>query len=67
MTSEELYNGWAWATKESYKLRNILKRIIRFDHNCKHRLQASYSYYRKAKNLCPKLVACKNQLGSSLF
>lgn len=54
MTSEELYNGWAWATKESYKLRNILKRIIRFDPNLKYRFQVTYSSYRKANKLCPQ-------------
>ncbi len=54
MTSEELYNGWAWATKESYKLKNILRRIVRFDPNFKNRAITAYSYYRKANKLCPQ-------------
>ncbi len=54
MTSEELYNGWAWATRESYKPGNLLKRIIRFDSNWKYRLLMTYSYYRKAHKICPQ-------------
>jgi len=53
MTSEELQDGWYWAVRETYKLSNILRRIIRPDPGWKSRLAASYSYFRKAKKLCP--------------
>jgi radical SAM superfamily enzyme YgiQ (UPF0313 family) len=52
MTSEELQNGWYWAVRETYKLPNILKRILRPESGWKHRLAASYSYFRKATK-CP--------------
>jgi radical SAM superfamily enzyme YgiQ (UPF0313 family) len=52
MTSEELQNGWYWAVRETYKLPNILRRILRPDSGWKHRLAASYSYFRKASR-CP--------------
>ncbi|MEW6388536.1 MAG: radical SAM protein [Thermodesulfobacteriota bacterium] len=52
MTSEELQNGWYWAIRETYRLPNILRRILRPGSGWKHRLAASYAYFRKAKN-CP--------------
>jgi radical SAM superfamily enzyme YgiQ (UPF0313 family) len=52
MTSEELQNGWYWAVRETYKLPNILRRILRPESGWKRRLAASYSYFRKA-NRCP--------------
>ena len=52
MTSEELQNGWYWAVRETYKLPNILRRILRPESGWKHRLAASYSYFRKASR-CP--------------
>jgi len=53
MTSEELYNGYVWAVRETYKLPNILRRVVRFKPGWKWRLAASYSYMRKAYKLCP--------------
>jgi radical SAM superfamily enzyme YgiQ (UPF0313 family) len=52
MTSEELQNGWYWAVRETYKLPNILKRILRLESGWKQRLAASFSYFRKACR-CP--------------
>jgi radical SAM superfamily enzyme YgiQ (UPF0313 family) len=52
MTSEELQNGWYWAVRETYKLPNILRRILRPESGWKGRLAASYSYFRKASR-CP--------------
>ena len=52
MTSEELQNGWYWAVRETYRLPNILRRILRLEAGWKHRLAASYSYFRKASR-CP--------------
>ena len=52
MTSEELQNGWYWAVRETYKLPNILRRILRPESGWKRRLAASYSYFRKASR-CP--------------
>ena len=48
MTSEELQNGWYWANRETYKLSNILKRVLRPNPGLKRRLTAAYSYFRKA-------------------
>ncbi len=53
MTPEELLNGYFWAVRETYKLRNILYRIVRFHKGWKWRLAASYSYMRKAYKFCP--------------
>jgi radical SAM superfamily enzyme YgiQ (UPF0313 family) len=47
MTSAELQNGWYWAVRETYKLPNILKRIMRPDPGWKVRLVANYSQFRK--------------------
>jgi radical SAM superfamily enzyme YgiQ (UPF0313 family) len=47
MTSEELQNGWYWAVRETYKLSNILRRIVRLDPGWKVRLAANYSQFRK--------------------
>ena len=47
MTSEELQNGWYWAVRETYKLPNILRRIVRFDTGWKVRLSTNYSQLRK--------------------
>ena len=43
MTSEELQNGWYWAVRETYKLPNILRRIVRPESGWKRRLAAYYS------------------------
>jgi len=53
MTSEELQNGYFWAVRETYKLPNILKRILRFHGGWKWRLATSYTYMRKAYKFCP--------------
>ena len=53
MTSEELQNGWYWATRETYKLSNVLRRILRFDPGWKQRLATNYIYLRKAYKYCP--------------
>ncbi|MBL7203064.1 MAG: DUF4070 domain-containing protein, partial [Desulfobacteraceae bacterium] len=53
MTPEELQNGYLWAVRETYKLPNILRRIVRFQPGWKWRLAASYTYMRKAYKLCP--------------
>jgi radical SAM superfamily enzyme YgiQ (UPF0313 family) len=47
MTSEELQNGWYWAVRETYKLPNILRRIVRADPGWQVRLAANYSQFRK--------------------
>ncbi len=47
MTSEELQNGWYWAVRETYKVPNILRRIVRPDPGWKGRLAANYSQFRK--------------------
>jgi radical SAM superfamily enzyme YgiQ (UPF0313 family) len=47
MTSEELQNGWYWAVRETYKLSNILRRIVRPDPGWKVRFVANYSQFRK--------------------
>jgi radical SAM superfamily enzyme YgiQ (UPF0313 family) len=52
MTSEELQNGWYWATRETYKLSNILKRILRSGFGWKQRLAMNYVYLRKAHQYC---------------
>jgi radical SAM superfamily enzyme YgiQ (UPF0313 family) len=52
MTSDELQNGWYWAVRETYKLPNILRRILRPEKGWKNRLAASYAYRRKASR-CP--------------
>ena len=52
MTSEELLNGYFWAVRETYRLPNILHRIVRFQKGWKWRLAASYSYMRKAYKFC---------------
>lgn len=54
MTSEELQNGWAWATKETYKFSSALKRIIRSDPGWKSRVLVAYSYFNKARFRCPE-------------
>jgi radical SAM superfamily enzyme YgiQ (UPF0313 family) len=56
MTSEELQNGWYWAVQETYKLPNILRRILRFEPGWKLRLAASYVHLRKARKYCPRLL-----------
>jgi radical SAM superfamily enzyme YgiQ (UPF0313 family) len=53
MMSEELQNGWYWATRETYKLSNILKRILRSGPGWKQRLAMNYVYLRKAYKYCP--------------
>jgi len=53
MTSEELQNGWYWANRETYKLGNVLKRVMRFDPGWKQRLAMNYIYLRKAYKYCP--------------
>jgi radical SAM superfamily enzyme YgiQ (UPF0313 family) len=53
MTSEELQNGWYWAIRETYRLPNILRRIVRPHPGWKRRLGASYVYLRKAYKYCP--------------
>lgn len=53
MTSEELQNGWYWATRETYKLSNVLRRILRPDPGWKQRLATNYIYLRKAYKYCP--------------
>ncbi len=55
MTSAELQNGWYWAIRETYKLPNILRRILRPDPGLKNRFAASYAYFRKAKKCPPPL------------
>ena len=40
--------------RETYKLPNILRRIVRFHPGWKWRLAASYTYMRKAYMLCPR-------------
>ncbi|MBT3185871.1 MAG: B12-binding domain-containing radical SAM protein [Nitrospina sp.] len=52
MTPEELLNGYFWAVRETYRLPNILHRIVRFQKGWKWRLAASYSYMRKAYKFC---------------
>jgi radical SAM superfamily enzyme YgiQ (UPF0313 family) len=47
MSSEELQNGWYWAVRETYKLSNILRRIVRLDPGWKVRLATNYSQLRK--------------------
>ncbi len=47
MTSEELQNGWYWAVQKTYKLSNILRRILRLDPGWKIRVAANYSQFRK--------------------
>ncbi|MDD2903930.1 MAG: radical SAM protein [Syntrophales bacterium] len=47
MTSEELQNGWYWAVRETYKMSNILRRIVRPDPGWTLRLAANYSQYHK--------------------
>ena len=47
MTSEELQNGWYWAVGETYKLSNILRRLVRLDPGWQVRLAANYSQFRK--------------------
>ncbi|MBM4274618.1 MAG: B12-binding domain-containing radical SAM protein [Deltaproteobacteria bacterium] len=47
MTSEELQNGWYWAVRETYKLPNILRRIVRPEPGWKVRLVSNYSQFRK--------------------
>jgi radical SAM superfamily enzyme YgiQ (UPF0313 family) len=53
MTSEELQNGWYWATRETYKLSNVLRRIVRADPGWKQRLATNYINLRKAYKYCP--------------
>ena len=53
MTSEELQNGWYWATRETYKLSNILKRILRSGPGWIQRSAMNYIYLRKAYKYCP--------------
>jgi radical SAM superfamily enzyme YgiQ (UPF0313 family) len=53
MISEELQNGWYWATRETYKFSNILRRILRVGPGWKERLAMSYVYLRKAYKYCP--------------
>ena len=53
MTSEELQHGWYWANRETYKLANVLKRVVRFDPGFKQRLAMNYIYLRKAYKYCP--------------
>jgi radical SAM superfamily enzyme YgiQ (UPF0313 family) len=55
MTSEELQNGWYWAVRETYKLPNILRRIVRPDPGWKVRLAANYSQFRKVSRYPPPL------------
>ena len=47
MTSEELQNGWYWAVRETYKLSNILRRIVRLDPGWMVRFTTNYSQLRK--------------------
>jgi radical SAM superfamily enzyme YgiQ (UPF0313 family) len=47
MTSEELQNGWYWAVRETYKLPNILRRIMRPGSGWMVRLGTNYSQMRK--------------------
>ena len=54
MTSEELQNGWYWANRETYKLGNVLKRVMRSDPGWKQRLAMNYIYLRKAYKYCPQ-------------
>jgi radical SAM superfamily enzyme YgiQ (UPF0313 family) len=51
MTSEELENGWYWAVRETYKLSNILRRLVRPDPGWMLRLAANYSQYHKLSRL----------------
>jgi radical SAM superfamily enzyme YgiQ (UPF0313 family) len=51
MTSAELQDGWIWAIRESYKLSNILRRIVRPDPGWMLRLAANYSQYHKLSRL----------------
>jgi radical SAM superfamily enzyme YgiQ (UPF0313 family) len=53
MTSKELLDGYFWAVRETYKLSNILHRIVRRHKGWKWRVAASYSYMRKAYKYCP--------------
>jgi radical SAM superfamily enzyme YgiQ (UPF0313 family) len=53
MTSEELQNGYYWAVRETYKLPNVLRRIVRRGSGWQGRLGASYTYMRKAYKYCP--------------
>ena len=55
MTSEELQNGWYWAVHETYKLPNILRRVVRMESGWKNRLAAAYAYSRKASR-CPQPI-----------
>jgi radical SAM superfamily enzyme YgiQ (UPF0313 family) len=47
MTSEELQNGWYWAVGETYKLSNILRRLVRIDPGWQVRFAANYSQFFK--------------------
>jgi radical SAM superfamily enzyme YgiQ (UPF0313 family) len=47
MTSEELQNGWYWAVGETYKLSNILRRLVRIDPGWQVRFAANYSQFCK--------------------
>lgn len=49
MTSEELQHGWYWAVRETYKLPDILRRIVRPDPGWMVRLATNYSQLRKLR------------------
>lgn len=48
MTPEELLDGYHWIFKETYKVKNILKRAIRNQRGLKYRIGTNLSYRNKA-------------------
>ncbi|MEE9542534.1 MAG: radical SAM protein [Thermodesulfobacteriota bacterium] len=48
MTPVELLNGYHWIFKETYKVKNILKRALRASHGLKYRIAINLSYRKKA-------------------
>ncbi|MDH4227296.1 MAG: B12-binding domain-containing radical SAM protein [Deltaproteobacteria bacterium] len=51
MTAEELQNGYYWIYKETYRMKNILKRCIRRPVGLPYRIGANISYRKKAKKM----------------
>ena len=51
MTPEELLDGYHWIFKETYTIKNILKRSLRSTRGLKYRIGANLSYRNKARKM----------------
>ncbi len=61
MTAEELQQGYWWAFRETYKKKNMLKRILRSPRNLVVRVGMNLSYYNKAKKM-PEVPALQKNM-----